>query len=762
MLQLQTEHKNKQRKLALQQQQQQNQQQQQQHLLSEPRLNNPVHLSTSKQELVDDCEAPKVPERKSSRANLGSQPSVECQMAPQYNLVQPAKEHRFLQQPYTKRSFDPDHLPRPLLTPGQELYDDDDYDEEDDDDGCWAPTLPPSGPPRKGPPLPTRLIKRPDQPPPPPPPPPLLTSHHEEMEEQEQQLLRCLNNSKFNSSLRRRTTAPKNIWSPSTSSNEISGSCNEFEDNDSTSINMFPCANEVCVSSGDLQCHLVEELSSSNPQTQENTVVDQSLRHQREASGETVSLKSFSSTQANKNNRMLVEKAGTEETEGVQMENSAKPSDHSDSLNVKLGEVLSSVDEEERIIAKQNEQEHNSTVTAGSGEASATELAKAFGEKQLTSTQTTIRLASVDKQSSYSDSTSDVAVAETAPKAARLQGESSKAVEPNESPLSQPASPPATQAWPAGATGTASIDRRQIQSSTSKARSFSIGAPIMQSNCKRGSEAVSKQWIRQPRSVEEDEELRKYWTLPANSAAQQQQVSDERRMSGLGRVVKETTVTRSELNESFSRRVTTGDAAAAARDKRVMRQPPSLQRAADWLERPTADYRKETERADEERQNLTLEDINANQQHYVQVRRIPLEQQLPAYSSKQEMQQTTGRDEWFRQMYKQMHKQSPEKNFLQTINSQPDNTQIKIKLKAPKTDHRYSPSYFNEDDLERKNFKPGSISDYLPGQSSISRHEHNLVSQNSTLPLFALSLFLFIFPLQFMTPLSNPIHTLAY
>lgn len=126
------------------------------------------------------------------------------------------------------------------------------------------------------------------------------------------------------------------------------------------------------------------------------------------------------------------------------------------------------------------------------------------------------------------------------------------------------------------------------------------------------------------------------------------------------------------------------------------------------------------------------------------------------------------RDEWFRQMYKQMHRQTPEKSLLQAVNSQQaqaDTTQIRIKLKSPKTgkldwrklpfkreemnntdsqllhkhtqlDHRCSPSYFTEEEFERRRdknsvsptFKPGNICDYLPGQSSISQHERNLVS----------------------------------
>lgn len=46
----------------------------------------------------------------------------------------------------------------------------------------------------------------------------------------------------------------------------------------------------------------------------------------------------------------------------------------------------------------------------------------------------------------------------------------------------------------------------------------------------------------------------------------------------------------------------------------------------------------------------------------------------------------TRRDKWFQQMYKQMHNRpTPEKTLLKAVNSQPDTTQICIKLKSPRT-----------------------------------------------------------------------------
>jgi len=52
------------------------------------------------------------------------------------------------------------------------------------------------------------------------------------------------------------------------------------------------------------------------------------------------------------------------------------------------------------------------------------------------------------------------------------------------------------------------------------------------------------------------------------------------------------------------------------------------------------------------------------------------------------------------------------------------------------TDHRFSPSYYCDEEFERRRdknsvsptFKPGNICDYLPGESSISQRERNLVS----------------------------------
>lgn len=63
----------------------------------------------------------------------------------------------------------------------------------------------------------------------------------------------------------------------------------------------------------------------------------------------------------------------------------------------------------------------------------------------------------------------------------------------------------------------------------------------------------------------------------------------------------------------------------------------------------------------------------------------------------------------------------------------------KLIRSRPKSDHRCSPSYYSEEDFEQRRekssvsptFKPGNISDYVPGQSSISQHERNLVSFGS-------------------------------
>lgn len=126
------------------------------------------------------------------------------------------------------------------------------------------------------------------------------------------------------------------------------------------------------------------------------------------------------------------------------------------------------------------------------------------------------------------------------------------------------------------------------------------------------------------------------------------------------------------------------------------------------------------------------------------------------------------KEEWFKQMYKQMHASKPtaQRSILDAVNEQRQRQDrwsgeqlIKIKLKSPRTDHRFSPSYFSEEErissgssaapaaaaapafdghppaasaqsatggsLRRQ---PANISDYLPGQSSISQHERNLVS----------------------------------
>lgn len=119
------------------------------------------------------------------------------------------------------------------------------------------------------------------------------------------------------------------------------------------------------------------------------------------------------------------------------------------------------------------------------------------------------------------------------------------------------------------------------------------------------------------------------------------------------------------------------------------------------------------------------------------------------------------KEEWFKQMYSQMHRPavSAERSLLDAVNQQQQRDEslaakqqqqqpadFKIKLKSPRADHKLEPSYFSADFQEQlagerrsASPRPGNICDYLPGQSSLSQHERNLVSNRAAFRLSPLT-----------------------
>lgn len=149
-------------------------------------------------------------------------------------------------------------------------------------------------------------------------------------------------------------------------------------------------------------------------------------------------------------------------------------------------------------------------------------------------------------------------------------------------------------------------------------------------------------------------EAQKYWTLPGGSSAQE---GAEAAGGGLGR------------------RPTSG-AQQAASDHSNTDDDEQASR------RPSADFSK-FKNGQEISYELETKSYRYKERTFYEMSSDNQQQQ-------QQQGQNHRRDgqkhEWFKQMYKQMHnKQTPEKNLLQAVNSQPDTTQITIKLKSPKS-----------------------------------------------------------------------------
>lgn len=718
MVQLQNEHRTNQLKVE----QQQNQQQ---HTLLAQTRKESTCLDNIRNS--SDEEAPQVPARKSSRANVFRKPTSDGQLG-QSRLPQNIK---LMNQPAsTKRNFDISKLPKPLLYNERINYDDyDDYDDEVE----WAPPPPVTRHSRDMQDL-ISLVKRPSQPPPP--PPAFLGSNV--MPQDEDLGLRKYSTLPYStkdnlaqSSTSKEVVAPKNIWSPSTSSAEMSGSCNEFVEEESDSLNPN-VESDAKILLSHLQRPLLAELSSSSHQTQDNTVIDQDMGRYSQIKAEPanpiLSSQVNNNNNNNKNNNNIDCVDENKSDEIAELKNDAQIGLYSDSSNVMLGEVPSTKNEREKLIAQHQKNE----VEGIANKSTQHEANTMLGELQHTPI-----MATTSESANNSDTTSDLAVAEIAPVAKAFQGESSKTAERNK-PLLTPMAPPDARAWagPVSTAGIKLVDTSQAaKANNSKLRSFSIGGSsnVNKNNPKTISDELKNQASVEQREEphegdEEEEELRKYWTLPANSSSHQTQIEEDRCLEkNMHQLMKKTRTTRRELRESYTN---------IMKDERSARQLAAQSLHENLGERGAADFSMSREQSNEYNQlehacaNNTSTNNNNNareDQYHVQVKNLGLEEKLV---KKQEMQHTT-RDEWFRHMYKQMHKQSPEKNLFQAINSQPDTTQIRIKLKSPRPDHRSSPSYYSEEDYERKSFKPGNISDYLPGQSSISNHERNLVSDRT-------------------------------
>lgn len=203
------------------------------------------------------------------------------------------------------------------------------------------------------------------------------------------------------------------------------------------------------------------------------------------------------------------------------------------------------------------------------------------------------------------------------------------------------------------------------------------------------------------------EQASKYWTLPSGSAAaaateaestataiptkpatsnseatlaerptQQQQEQQQQQQQQL--------VLKQEEEQLYSTSSKRKSADVAARQK----QPKQKQQELDHQHQQ---YQLKRGQPDETTTKTTTMEQQADEaKHQTQSESLAGRKSLASFESRpQQQQQPNGsaRDEWFRHMYKQMHKPTPENSLLKAVNSQPIDTlrdHIEIKLKSPK------------------------------------------------------------------------------
>ena len=674
-----------------------------------------ARLRGTRQEAASDEESPpQVPERQSSQA--GRQSRLQRSRARDLAAAAAAAAATEATAPGCKVSagFDLSQLPRPLLSEHE-----------------WrqprAARLAPLPPPRQQSGRPT-LGSRPSQPPPPPPPPPPPFVSRPKSSESARQA-------------RRKSRAPKNIWSPSTSS-AASSSCEESQNVDKerelrSESEQLGGAQAPKLAAGDL--------SSAHSMSPQDTVVERQQPHMaaREADRETGLAVDESRAKGAELPLAGVEQAQIPELmaqvqfePGERMEQTGGGSAEAAATNGVEPEVASP-----SSIRQAQHQQTLATNPAGEQAAELSERPASRADEWDDESELVVKApAQGDKREPLPvDQSGQVSGMRRAP--------------PNEQQQQQPwradscwrsfsvSLQPADLALASGASAGQASHRADVSSRSYSIATSTLGCPGEAIGVGRGRE-------------EEEEEggllgcarQTKYWTLPGHLlCGQEGQVTGAMGSPGpLGAATGGSSAglvgeTQGRSEDTSSHKLEGSSGGRQLRDKLPASQRQGRRRTGesvapangyssvvkrDQLEQAqaafasslnkqgdggTADFGNTRDccRAREFDQNQVNLCLYANEQQSAQIcNRSQLflyertaegerRQRLESSVAQQEMGQTrqrqqplsgqpNGRDEWFKHMYKQMHKPSPEKSLLQAVNSQPDTGQIRIKLKSPK------------------------------------------------------------------------------
>lgn len=693
-------------------------------------------LKREQERTVEDELAPEVPVRRSSRATERSHPPHQQQPHRIHQQQQTRSQEPIRQQEVAVgRPFDPRReLPRPLLSSGAELRDDEQRSgqRQQQRPGKW------------------QNIGRPSQPPPPPPPPlppkaaePAATTAR----------------------VKAKAQAPKNIWSPSTSSVTTGSPVLSLGTPDEAPAHSFddrpksPGQQSAVSSSsaahGDGQRARPQRVGGLGPVVvdmsspgSQNTIVERRhlaseqndnpidaecegriLNGESARPGELAAAAEAAAAAHSGNNAAVVadgaqnQQTGATNHNGSNQRNDHDDDDHGDGSNFVSGVGGGGL---ERGVSAAN---------LGSLDNGSKPAARGSGEsRQGERGATPVEQAGGWRSMSVSLKSGDGLVRGAARSAAQQ-----------------------------------SADARHL-------RSFSIATSTLPAASSAGAAAAAKgaqqrnQQLRQRQPT--GGEQGRYWTLPSG-----------------GSVVASTpTSTPTATAEARPAKPTPADSCEATRplDERRPTQQQQQQQQQEQLystssKRKSADIGSGQKQPKHKQQNSSssslwdqnvADKMDAEESRFMRSAANGEQQQLAAFNEQQAKsgQQSSAREEWFKQMYKQMHtKPSSENTLLKAVCSQPldESELIEVKLKSPKrgeftispppriisrlrlekltgqtrADHHFSPTYYaSEEDFERRHdrssvsptFKPGNISDYLPGQSSISQHERNLVSFSPT------------------------------
>lgn len=612
-----------------------------------------------------DSEAPpEVPVRRSSQqAQQQQQWQRSVPRQAQYSMVQA----RLPKQRTDEGFFDPEQLPRPLLAEPE-----------------WR------GPPGRPAPPAKRLGKRPSQPPPPPPPPVRHRSDDYRWEEEEDSPL-------ARPAMQLRSSAPKNIWSPSSSS-VASSSC---EPDSLSGGGVGPAGRVAPPTSGSstsfsgAQRTYAEMSRSSSGQ---NTIVERQLTEAELTSSPAEQAQKRAAPSANNGN----EPGATQTASADEPPNERQPGERSDEPPPKT--TLSS--NEIQSVALQHQHETGDAkpellgAADGSGESERSAQGDATTSKRLSAPPQAepasgwrsfsvtlqegedlrrIRRAASSKATeqddasqssptdrrrenflrSYSIATSTLPAAPAKRVPVKQQQRNQERTGWNTLPARPSATPEGSQMWPPVGGGSGAYKRTLIKETCT----------------------VSHFEQRLKLASNDDDEAPLAQRLEQRPLAAEPALGGQRWMASSERRGRESADLGEEPLISQHNAAAANNAEQASSPERL-----NIDEENSYLQNTYHQAQPETELdVEQDRRTKIYESASNNNgimlrdQHFLDAT-AKSQQQRPSSKS-------TIDNEWYKQMYKQMQlgtKQTPEKCLLQAVNSQPDTTQIRIKLKSPK------------------------------------------------------------------------------